>query len=686
MEFSIAMNNKLKFLLSSIIILGGYIADSNCYCMEIANNNQVNQINQNNNYLVKLCNQNKVDVDKNGNIEENVMFLQSESYIRELYKKYDKTPYGGYITATKFKLNNARTGGNPASYPTGNVYYHINNNFFSMNNKVKPNIKSLVQYIDCDYIWWMATSIKTMYAKIKSRESKILIRNLSHDELAQFPDLQNIIHNMNQNTINLNQFFKYLINKVCMLGIQYSEKLKNIIKSNDEILLNHSLILETKNVLENIQPIINWLNKFLTSEDGLRNKEYYRSFIQHMIYNIENIDQLLDSKSNNTIVIQTNDEKVLLYCNYFRSLFVLTKATCCNNIEDIVNNNFSKLVDQYYEFLDNIRHSIITIQGKLADSTNMGNGFVVDESVRLLSNLFPEDDELLNNCNNCYNIFNYLSNKISLFGIELYNEIQQCIATRNNNNIQNEILCIIAMKYKKLKKICMFLNYLQNIYYNYNNKIKQINNLFNIFESGGVYKQILRQMNSDELEKYYEEKLQTLKIYLNNITDNVNVINIWNDILQDTLSYDMYCIINGTWNGFVNVSEDYTDELQDGTSKKLKLRYNKYQKINVMNAISTLHNISRSINNINNVDDITKVIIDSAIKNCEQSIKLVKYMQNNEFKNNKFENMEDDVMQFNAFCKKYINLLNDQNMKLNENLQLLDGGTTTENLTRNLRR
>lgn len=28
------MNNKLKFLVSSLIILGGYVTASNCYCAE----------------------------------------------------------------------------------------------------------------------------------------------------------------------------------------------------------------------------------------------------------------------------------------------------------------------------------------------------------------------------------------------------------------------------------------------------------------------------------------------------------------------------------------------------------------------------------------------------------------------------------------------------------------------------
>ena len=57
--FIMAMNNKLKFLLSSIIILGGYIANSNCYCMEFGNNDQVNH-----NYLVELCKKNGIEIDE----------------------------------------------------------------------------------------------------------------------------------------------------------------------------------------------------------------------------------------------------------------------------------------------------------------------------------------------------------------------------------------------------------------------------------------------------------------------------------------------------------------------------------------------------------------------------------------------------------------------------------------------
>ena len=79
------MNNKLKFLLSTLIILGGYVTASDCYCAE--NTNQIKQdkyLIRYNEYLDRLCKERKIDIDENRNIVENEKFLQNTG-LRSMY-------------------------------------------------------------------------------------------------------------------------------------------------------------------------------------------------------------------------------------------------------------------------------------------------------------------------------------------------------------------------------------------------------------------------------------------------------------------------------------------------------------------------------------------------------------------------------------------------------------------------
>ncbi len=107
MEFSIAINNKLKFLLSSLIILGRYIAAHDCECKDNGF-----QINKDNNNLIQLCKKNNVEINASGNIKENENFLQEKPYLRKLYLIYDKISYGGYkggeIMSERFEIKRKR--------------------------------------------------------------------------------------------------------------------------------------------------------------------------------------------------------------------------------------------------------------------------------------------------------------------------------------------------------------------------------------------------------------------------------------------------------------------------------------------------------------------------------------------------------------------------------------------------
>lgn len=471
------MNNNLRFLVSSLIMLGGYTTASDC--MEIDDNNleieDNNQVNQNNNYLVELCNQNKVDVDENGNILENARFLNDKHYFKEISSKIQ------HIIIE-----------NLGSKISENTYHNFTV-FLRYVNELCND-----EYLNSFFTHNVQNTIIPLNKK--------------------FPQLIKLDKGYGDN-ITLNQLQNYLKNKMRLLLIQCCNEIINNQTNKDKSELENLVINKAKNLYRDVKSILIWLPDFFINTLHIDEQNFTLRNSLTITHIVEYAMYLLNKDGN---IIAEEDEDLMPsyeYC-FFMSTFR-------ERFDDFLKENSTDISQNTLSILSDINKGL-GINSKI---NNLGSIINIIGNIQLsrtvLNNTLPGIITLNTNSKNGDNIsllqfICYLGNKIELLFIQCRANI--CNKNREFNRYKDKkILEDIIKKetkifYEKFNKIISWLpeflrekgvpeDVLTMYITELNRTIKQINSIMLITNKDDNGNINIKENNNFLLYKYYIENI-----------------------------------------------------------------------------------------------------------------------------------------------------------------------------------
>lgn len=351
------------------------------------------------------------DENDNINIKEDNNFLYYNKYLETVYRRFENSnkPYNGKNTIKN--LND---------YVSYNVYEFVdkmNNNFISE--------LYLMCYMMSGYI---------------GNTTLLQVNELKHS-------IPNFIPMSYDNaTITAKQFLAYLGNKLCLLGIKYSEKIKNKVEKHNgnKLELENILIQETKDIYSLLEPVAIWLQDFAPqhqpNDQGKKNK------LQNYISTLRNLCTVFTSNDKNYDIIIEENNDLKDYNNYVSALVAPLEVDSRNWLSTLIQDKgFLKFVDNAYQAFSDLNMKI----GQIIDSCFSYLFYACEpqsyvqlspELIKTINELFPNNILAQEYFNDVIQILQYCSNKILQLGtLQLYNTIQQCINEYKNNNDENEL-------------------------------------------------------------------------------------------------------------------------------------------------------------------------------------------------------------------------------------------------------
>ncbi len=371
----------------------------------------------------------------------------------------------------------------------------------------------------------------------------------------------NVFFDINNNTKNYN-ITNYLKKKKTFFSADNKTKriksdrtknklFKSLFNISEE--LNKSIDNKTKikinmNILKDFQNSNSFISNNNISSDSLSNRysnlnsnRYsHRNKISYINYfNSKSKSLSFETFEKNTIENENMNKKIIY------NIIIKNRSYYINNYN--YYNSFNKNNYLFYNLNSNKKNNNSKIN-------QLNKKFNNIKKYSFQNNLF-KDNKIKLNINNSYdnifeikenkNISNIDFNKNYYFSID--KNIKENINNNNNKNwsIINEILSKVKCK-NYIKNLKMFNKENKINYENFNNFInKPINNIPLIFKelcikiTGNKNITNFEEINIKELLNYYAKKLY-LKIFLNNLLNNNNILMISNDKINEELKKENY--------------------------------------------------------------------------------------------------------------------------------------------------
>ena len=461
------MNSKLKFLLSSLIILEGYVTASDCYCAE--NTNQIEQdeyLIRYNEYLDRLCKERKIDIDENRKIVENEKFLQNTG-LRSMH----------YWISKRKLLEDGSTMGTRA---------------------LIRSVQELLKSFEFNS-WRIADSLNLPQVQ--------LLLSLSTLK-EKYPEIITIISE--KDNITVQEFETYLKNKLYKLNTEYIIQIKkySMQYSNNIEELEYKMKQETMNYYNTIKQIIDWLPIFIKNDLNLSEQDTY-DYTNKIACYVGRINKFIafDRNENDNVNIK-EDNNFLYYNGYLENLYMTFEnfnkpqngKNTIKNLENYVSNNVDEFVYKMNESFIYILYTICYNINNYIENTTL--------SLSELRNSIPDFIPINygNETITAKQFLAYLGNKLCLLGIKYSEKIRNKVEKHNGNKLELENILIQETKdmYNVLKPVATWLQNLAQQYQpnendkqEINNKFRGLRNLCTVFTSNDKNGNVVIEENND---------------------------------------------------------------------------------------------------------------------------------------------------------------------------------------------